>query len=60
MAKNKFKIELIIEVDGTLRADELKYEIKNRLDDFTMYNEDDDEVEVSLPNFWEDSIVTPI
>lgn len=49
----RFTIELEIEAKGKINPEELKYEIKNRLNDFTMYNEDDEEVEIEIVNPWE-------
>lgn len=51
--KTLFKIEFEMLADGKLSEAELRKELKRRLDDFIMYNEDDEEVEVSIPNFWD-------
>ena len=54
----RFTIELEIETKGKINPEELKYEIKNRLNDFTMYNEDDEEVEIEIVNPWEKIKIT--
>lgn len=54
----RFTIELEIEAKGKINLEELKYEIKNRLNDFTMYNEDDEEVEIEIVNPWEKIKIT--
>jgi len=48
-----FKVDLTIKSSGEISVDNLKNEILSRLDDFSIYNDEGEEVEITLPNFWE-------
>lgn len=49
----KFKVTLEFNVDGVLSAEELKNEIHTRMSEMYLYNGVDDEVAVTLSNYWE-------
>jgi len=47
-----FKVDLTIKSSGEISVEQLKDEILSRLDDFAIYNDENEEVEITLPNFW--------
>lgn len=53
-----FKIEFEIQTDKAITPEELKYEVKKKFDDLTVYNGEDEEVEIKIKNPWETIKIT--
>lgn len=56
-----FKMEVVFEIDGDLTTEQFKNDMKRRLGDFTLYNDEtDDEIFIDTYKYWDTSEVKQI
>lgn len=55
--KKIFKMTVEFEIIGELTTDEFKTEMMRKISDFSMYNEDNKEVNIDTYKYWDNCIV---
>lgn len=55
-----FKLEVTFKIKGNLSTEQFKQYMMRKIDDFTLYNEEDEEVQIDTLDYWNTAKVIEI